>query len=345
MRAVSLLGRGMAALALALSGAGAPAADPAAAAVPATAATGAGAGAGVAALAAIPAALAANAEKAMMLGLARAGRAIVGVGDHGIVLRSEDDGASFRQAKSVPLSSMLTAVSFVDDRHGWAGGQWGAILATDDGGQSWRVQRLDTAEDRPLFAVHFLDAQRGVAVGLWSLVLTTADGGKSWQPRELAPPPGAKRADLNLQALFADDKGTLYAAAERGYVLRSDDAGASWTYLSTGYNGSFWSGIALSPQVLLVGGQRGNVYRSSDGGQSWKRVDIGSQSSVTGFARKGQAVLAVGLDGLQAVSHDGGASFTPALRADRLSLTAALDAGDGTWITASRAGVFREALK
>jgi photosystem II stability/assembly factor-like uncharacterized protein len=345
MRAVSLLGRGMAALALALSGAGAPAADPAAAAVPATAATGAGAGAGVAALAAIPAALAANAEKAMMLGLARAGRAIVGVGDHGIVLRSEDDGASFRQAKSVPLSSMLTAVSFVDDRHGWAVGQWGAILATDDGGQSWRVQRLDTAEDRPLFAVHFLDAQRGVAVGLWSLVLTTADGGKSWQPRELAPPPGAKRADLNLQALFADDKGTLYAAAERGYVLRSDDAGASWTYLSTGYNGSFWSGIALSPQVLLVGGQRGNVYRSSDGGQSWKRVDIGSQSSVTGFARQGQSVLAVGLDGLQAVSHDGGASFTPALRADRLSLTAALDAGDGTWITASRAGVFREALK
>ncbi|ODU08711.1 MAG: glycosyl hydrolase [Rubrivivax sp. SCN 71-131] len=297
------------------------------------------------ALAAVPAVQASNADKTMVLGLARAGQAVVGVGDHGIVLRSEDDGASFRQAQAVPVSSMLTAVSFVDERHGWAVGHWGAILASDDGGGSWRVQRLDTAEDRPLFAVHFLDAQRGVAVGLWSLVLTTGDGGKTWQTRELAPPPGAKRADLNLLALFADGKGVVYAAAERGYVLRSEDAGATWSYLATGYKGSFWGGIALSPDVLLVGGQRGNVYRSSDRGRSWTRVDIGSQSSVTGFARQGEAVLAVGLDGLQAVSRDGGASFTPAQRSDRLSLTAALAARDGSWIAASRAGVLREPLK
>lgn len=322
MRAATLLFCGVTAAVLAVLGAAAVAAP--------------------APLAAVPAAAAVNADKAMMLGLARAGKAIVGVGDHGIVLRSEDEGASFSQAKSVPVSSMLTAVHFIDDCHGWAVGHWGAILATDDAGQTWRVQRLDTAEDRPLFAVHFLDAQRGVAVGLWSLVLTTADGGKSWQSRELAPPPGARRADLNLQALFADDKGVLYAAAERGYVLRSEDAGASWSYLSTGYNGSFWGGIALSSDVLLVGGQRGNVYRSGDAGRTWQHVDIGSQSSVTGFARRGQAVLAVGLDGLQALSHDDGASFTPAQRADRLSLTAALATQDGAWITASRAGVFRE---
>lgn len=281
------------------------------------------------------------AGQAMMLGLARAGQAVVGVGDHGIVLRSEDAGASFVQARTVPLDSMLTAVSFVDASHGWAVGHWGAILATDDGGQSWRVQRLATEEDRPLFAVHFLDAQRGVAVGLWSLVLTTGDGGKSWQTRQPPPPPGGKKADLNLTALFADDKGRLYATAERGFVLRSADAGATWSYLATGYNGSFWGGIALADGVLLVGGQRGNVYRSADDGASWARVDIGSQNSVTGFARQGDAVLVVGLDGLQARSSDGGRSFTSLQRPDRLSLTAVLASPGGGWITAARRGLFR----
>jgi photosystem II stability/assembly factor-like uncharacterized protein len=307
-------------------------------------AAGEAAGAAAAAIAApapVAAASSPIADQAMVLGLARAGRVLVGVGDHGIVLRSDDEGASFRQAQAVPVSSVLTAVDFADDRHGWAVGHWGAILATDDGGQRWRVQRLATDEDRPLFAVRFLDARRGIAVGLWSLVLTTADGGQSWQQRELAPPPGAKKADLNLLALFADAKGTLYAAAERGFVLRSEDAGATWTYLATGYNGSFWSGIALSDEVLLVGGQRGSVYRSADRGASWTRVDIGSQNSVTGFAREGDSVLAVGLDGLQAQSRDGGRSFSSSQRPDRLSLTAALNANDGGWITASRRGVSR----
>lgn len=33
----------------------------------------------------------------------------------------------------------------------------------------------------------------------------------------------AKRADLNLMGLFADNHGSLYATAEHGQVLRSDD--------------------------------------------------------------------------------------------------------------------------
>ena len=35
----------------------------------------------------------------------------------------------------------LAAICFADDQHGWAVGQLGTILATSDGGQSWRCQR------------------------------------------------------------------------------------------------------------------------------------------------------------------------------------------------------------
>ena len=35
----------------------------------------------------------------------------------------------------------LRAITFVDDLHGWAVGQLGLILASNDGGQTWRRQR------------------------------------------------------------------------------------------------------------------------------------------------------------------------------------------------------------
>lgn len=293
----------------------------------------------------VPAVQSPIASQAMMLGMAWAGSRVVAVGDHGIVLLSDDNGASFRQAKSVPVSSMLTAVAFADARHGWAVGHWGAVLVTDDGGETWRIQRLATSEDRPLFSVCFFDEKKGVAVGLWSLVLTTDDGGQTWSKRELPPPPGASKADLNLLQVFPDTKGRLFVAAERGFVLRSEDLGATWIYLNTGYKGSFWSGIALSDQVLIVGGQRGTAYRSADAGETWTRIETGSKNSITGFARRGDAVLAVGLDGLLALSGDGGRSFVAAWRPDRLSLTAALSAASGGWINASQRGIFLEGSK
>ncbi|HEX6020029.1 MAG TPA: YCF48-related protein [Burkholderiaceae bacterium] len=282
------------------------------------------------------------AAEAMMLGAAWAGPRAVAVGDQGIVLLSDDFGKTSRQAKQVPLSSTLTAVAFADARHGWAVGHWGAILATADGGETWRIQRIDTAEDRPLFAVHFFDPQRGVAVGLWSLVLTTDDGGQTWVQQTLAPPPGSTRADANLLSLFADARGRLWATGERGLVLRSADQGRTWVYQSTGYAGSLWAGIALADDTLVVGGQRGSVYRSSDGGQHWTRIDLDNKSSVTGFAAGGAEVLLVGLDGLRATSKDAGQHFAVSVRPDRIALTTALRTPAGAWLMWSRHGLAPE---
>lgn len=288
------------------------------------------------------AAVAPEAKSAMILGIARAGQRVVAVGEHGVILLRDTPEAAPRQAKSVPLDATLTAVSFADAQRGWAVGHWGAIVATADGGENWQRQRIDIDTDRPLFAVHFFDADNGVAVGLWSLVLTTADGGKTWTEREVEPPPGSRKADLNLLGLFADARGTLYATAERGMVLASADRGASWRYLATGYKGSFWSGIATGDGSLLVGGQRGSIYRSDDGGAHWSAIASGGRHSVTAFALQGSDVVAVGLEGFVAFSSDDGRNFTPRTRADRLALTAALADGKGRWLFGSRSGLVAE---
>ncbi|WP_371356248.1 WD40/YVTN/BNR-like repeat-containing protein [Pseudomonas chlororaphis] len=287
----------------------------------------------------VPATRTANATAATMLGASWAQERLVAVGDHGTVLLSDDKDHSFHQAAAVPLSTPLTGVSFIDARQGWAVGHWGAILASTDGGDSWQLQRLSSAEDRPLFAVHFFNPRQGVAVGLWSQVLTTDDGGLNWSEQKLQAPPGASRADLNLMGLFADHQGRLYATAERGQVLRSDDQGKHWRYLDSGYAGTLWTGAVLADGSLLVGGQRGTLLHGSADGLSWKRVPLKSKSSVTGIAVAGQQVVVVGLDGLMVSSSDGGLNFQEQQSAEGVSLTAALLNGNGSPILFSRRGV------
>jgi len=297
-----------------------------------------GGGARDASLKVQPAEATTAAAKAMILSSARAGKRIVAVGNHGVVLLSDTDGADFRQAKSVPVRSTLSAVFFVDERTGWAVGQWGVVLRTDDAGENWTLQRHDTSVDQPLFSVFFRDRQRGYAAGLWSLLIATADGGKTWTPVTIPPPPGGKKADRNLLKIFANRMGTLFIAAEQGMILKSYD-GEKWTYVNTGYKGSFWTGIVLNNGTMLVGGLRGTIYRSADDGRTWREAKSEFKSSITDFAESGGKVYAAGLDGVFLESDNGGAVFKGSQREDRLPFTAISVNSTGKLVKFSKRGV------
>jgi len=279
-----------------------------------------------------------SATHAMLLGAARAGDRIVAVGDHGVVLLSDDNGRQFRQAQQVPTRALLTAVHFVDARNGWAVGHHGVVLHTADGGETWALQRSDTGVDQPLFSVLFRDKQHGFAVGLWSLLLVTEDGGHTWRKQDVPAPPGGDKSDRNFFRLFAGADGTLLIAAEQGLVLRSTDQGAHWSYQQTGYKGSFWSGASLRDGTLMVAGMRGTVYRSADGGVTWSKVESGTASSVTDLVSTASGVAGVGQDG---ATIQGGADghLHAHTRADRAELTAVVQAADGRLVSFSSHGV------
>ncbi len=277
--------------------------------------------------------------KLVLFDVARAGARLVVVGEMGVILLSDDDGKSFRQARSVPADGTLDAVSFVDDKHGWAVGHLGLILATADGGETWTQQRVDTAVDQPLFSVVFRDVNEGWAVGLWSLVLHTTDGGKNWETLKVDPAPGAKKADKNLYHIFLDHTGALYVAAEQGNVLRSKDGGQTWTYLHTGYAGSFWSGVVARDGSILVGGLRGNLYRSTDDGANWSAVPTGTQLSITRLNEVDEEIVGVGLDGLVIRGKARDAQFLAKQIGDRDTLTSMAVAGSGRWVMTSKSGI------
>ena len=88
---------------------------------------------------ALPAQASAFAHRSLLQGAARAGTRLVAVGQRGHIVHSDDDGASWKQA-SVPVSSDLTAVRFVNENRGWAVGHDGVVLHSADGGRNWTLQ-------------------------------------------------------------------------------------------------------------------------------------------------------------------------------------------------------------
>jgi len=182
----------------------------------------------------------------------------------------------------------------VDEQVGYAVGEDGVIIKTEDGGQSWThlEHNLTTVK---LWGVHFVDQNTGYVVGSEATVLKTTNGGNTWT--QLTVPAGAA---LHIRGVHFTDPQTgvivggsehLWQMEDRigfyyqaGYVYRTSDGGQTWLPaeevppvlpflkavsltdggVGTAVGGSqFWSPMGTGPQMTSV------IARTLDGGATW----------------------------------------------------------------------------
>ncbi len=257
----------------------------------------------------------------LLLAGARTGSRLVVVGEYGHVLLSDDDGANWRQARHVPTRTTLTAVTFVDERTGWAVGHGGIVIGTRDGGENWQLLsgRIDGKD--PLFSVWFRDDKHGLVVGPYGHAERSSDGGATWQQFEIA---AGELGERHLNQIVARDRLVLIAA-ESGAAFRSEDGGETFKPVALPYKGSIWGGTALADRTLLLWGMGGTVLRSTDDGLTWSAITSGTDQSLAGGAQLADgSVVVAGLNGVTLTSRDGGASFQASVRADRANSAAVL---------------------
>jgi photosystem II stability/assembly factor-like uncharacterized protein len=285
------------------------------------------------------------AAQSLLIAIAPAGARLVAVGDRGVIVRSDDRGASWTQVASVPVQALLTGVCFFDARHGVAVGHDEVILVTDDGGDDWKLAHYAPEAQRPLLDVWCGTDGAAIAVGAYSTFLVSSDGGASWAKRPFAPSPApvpkgsapaARPAaaieeaggGYHLNRIAGAAASRLYVAAEAGHLYRSEDAGGHWQELVSPYAGSFFDVLPLGGDALLACALRGNLYRSDDAGASWRRLETGTDQMLDGAALLSEGKVAVvGLAGVVLVSRDAGRSFSLEQQSDRSGLAAALAVG------------------
>ena len=283
-----------------------------------------------------------KAAKGLMIDVVHAGSRLVAVGDRGHILYSDDQGSTWTQAK-VPTRQLLTAVFFVDEKHGWAVGHDAQILASADGGATWTQQYQDLKREAPLLDIWFKDAEHGLAVGAYGALIETTDGGKTWADV-------SDRLDnedqFHLNAIASIKDAGLFIVGEQGSMFRSSDDGQTWEKLEGPYQGSLFGVISTAQtHTLLAYGLRGNLYRSTDFGSTWEQVELNAARGALEFGLSGATLLddgslvVVGNGGSVVVSHDDGQTFSVFNRPDRISLSAVTAAGNGNLILVGQGGV------
>lgn len=283
-----------------------------------------------------------KAVTSLLLDIAHAGKRLVAVGDRGHILFSEDAGRNWVQAR-VPSRQLLTAVYFVDDKHGWAVGHDAQILASDDGGANWELQHEDLEREAPLLDIWFRDTSTGYAVGAYGALLETRDGGKTWNDV-------SDRLDnedgYHLNGITAVKDAGLFVVGEAGSMFRSADWGQTWEKVQGPYEGTLFGALGTaSANTLVAYGLRGNLFRSTDFGKSWQQIKLLSESGplefglANGSLLKDGTLVIVGHGGSVLTSKDAGRAFTVVNRADRASLAGATDDAAGNLVLVGQGGV------
>ncbi len=266
-------------------------------------------------LLAAPAPATRQGARKLLVDVATAGKRLVAVGEFGLIVRSDDQGASWVQSPS-PTSVMLTAVSFADERNGWAVGHDGVILATRDGGTSWAMQFNGQQGDPQMLEAARAQLERTPERA------GPEPGGATTTRRELAEDALAS-AEAAVKAgpsrpLFAvrfSDANNGFAAGAFGQLFHTADGGQHWAYIGDridNLEGLHLNSITLTPDGdVLVAAEAGTVFRSRDRGRTWARTAVGYKGYLYGVLALPKSVLvAYGFKGNAFRSADGGTSWT-----------------------------------
>ena len=116
----------------------------------------------------------------------------------------------------IPPGNSLRSVYFTDLNTGYAVGNYGTILKTSDGGDSWTV--LTSGTTHTLFSLTFTDNNTGYATGESGILLKTTDGGNLWTKLSTG-------MTKNLLSIYFPSKNTGFIVGQNGIILKTTDAG------------------------------------------------------------------------------------------------------------------------
>jgi len=195
------------------------------------------------------------------------------------ILTTRDAGETWERADAETLPAALpaeggfaasgTCAVVLPGGHGWiatGNGTRPRLLATSDGGESWRVEELPLpgGEGAGAFSVAFRDPRNGVAFGgdlrapeaRLEVVARTSDSGRNWEP---GGGPTFAGAIFGGAYVPGAAQPTLIIVGPAGADYSVDD-GRSWQSLD---DRSFWGVGAASAAAAWIVGPDGRIVKVS----------------------------------------------------------------------------------
>lgn len=185
--------------------------------------------------------------------------------------------------QTTPTKNNLKAISFYNNRIGFAVGDGGTVLRTKDGGQTWQLTTAPSKDN--LTSVTLLDS--GIVIvttASWEsspMVYRSEDAGKTWL-----------KSLSDVRNFYATKTPSQRLFAVSDNIYESDDAAKQWTPHHDLNNTSTYTyiGFADEQSGMIAGNVSGaftysaEFVRSADGGKTWYNSFVFDFPNANGFS-------------------------------------------------------------
>jgi photosystem II stability/assembly factor-like uncharacterized protein len=178
------------------------------------------------------------------------------VGSRTTLLSSADKGASWK-SQDFGEDAILMSIQFLDADNAIITGEFGYLLTTKDGGNSWQQGKRIPNDFFPHAAL-FTDIRTGWVSGLAGVILHTTDGGNNWVKQ-----PGGVGAPMYA---LVKHKGEMFAMGINGLVLKL--AAGEWSLIEGRPAPYLRSALSLGDKGMLIAGGAGTLQLYPPGAQT-----------------------------------------------------------------------------
>ena len=177
------------------------------------------------------------------------------------------------------------SVKFIDINTGWICGDSGAVLKTENGGNTWNWQSTNTNER--LKKIFFINPQLGFICGWQGNIFKTTNGGNSWINKSIS-----SSYSLNDVHFINSNIGFICGAQshtpptpDKGVLLKTTNGGDNWYEIYFPYNTDFTSLCFINDQTGYISGKGGGnpparLFKTTNSGDNWSEIDIQVNESV-----------------------------------------------------------------
>jgi len=174
---------------------------------------------------------------------------------------SNDGGQNWSESELANIN-LPYSIHFFDANTGLVGDDYGTLLKTTNGGQSW--EKFFDDDETQFYCMSFLNETHGI-VGSYDKVMITHDAGNTWTT-----------VDLTGYETFYDVQWTndsvIFASCELGVIIRSMDAGQTWEEVTAGpyFDGSIKAATWYDENTIMAFTNYPNeIVKSVNKGFSW----------------------------------------------------------------------------
>jgi photosystem II stability/assembly factor-like uncharacterized protein len=241
--------------------------------------------------------------------------------DSGNCIITSDSGKTW--TVSYTINSSLNSI-FIDGNNWYIALENGAYLKSTNKGNTWSEFSFNNTES--LNDIYFVSPTYAIAVGNNGKLLKF--NGTSWQNQNTFVSgninkiannnnttlvvgnnaiilklqnnlwtPIQSPVNVNFNSVVLRDSLTGYIASDFGFILKTSDAGLSWSVSLSGADINFKS-IACAADSVWAVGYDGIIYASIDNGNTWKRYSVGVGDNLNGITYINHKGYIVGDNGL-----------------------------------------------